>query len=236
MHVARASVVLLLAITGTASAAGFDGMYAGDVAGQNAIANLQASGERIVGSLDVGTQTRINLAGRIRGSQANGTANSRDGTGSFEAQVEGDTLVLTLAQPDGPKQKAFRLTVRMQRVVSGETGKAAGDTRVVGHWSHQNLIVSGNASFASEEHLLFRADGTYVYAKGATAAGAGDWSFDGGSGGEREDGLWRARDGMLFVLGKSGQWTRVGSYGLTEDGRTMRIAYEGGGRKLWSRR
>jgi hypothetical protein len=41
---------------------------------------------------------------------------------------------------------------------------------------------------------------------------------------------------MLFVLGKSGQWTRVGSYGLTEDGRTMRIAYEGGGRKLWSRR
>lgn len=228
--------LLLLFLNGSlAHAAGFDGMYSGPVAGQNAVANFQASGERLVGSLDVGNQTRINLAGRIRDNKASGTANSRDGTGSFEAVVEGDTLILTLSQPDGPKQKAFRLAMQLQRVIAGETGKAAGDPRLLGHWSHQNLIVSGNASFASEEHLLFRADGSYVYAKGATAGGASDWSFE-SSGGEREDGLWRARDGVLFVLGKSGQWARVGTYGMTEDGRTMRVSYDGGGRKLWTRR
>jgi hypothetical protein len=230
---------LLLALTvaaGASHAAGFTGLYAGEIAGQRSYANLQASGDKMVGSLDVGARARINLSGRIRESIASGTANSKDGTGAFEAQVEGDTLVLTISQPDGPRQKAMRITSRLQRVVAGGGAGPGGDPRLAGHWSYQNLIVSGNASFASEEHLLFRADGTYVYAKGATAAGASDWSFDAGSGGDREDGLWRAQDGVLFVVGREGQWMRVGSYAMADDGRAMRITYDGGGRKLWARR
>ncbi|HWC03047.1 MAG TPA: hypothetical protein VHF87_09755 [Methylomirabilota bacterium] len=40
---------------------------------------------------------------------------------------------------------------------------------------------------------------------------------------------------MLYLAGPSGQWQRVGRYGVTEDGQTMRITYDAGGRKLWSR-
>jgi hypothetical protein len=233
---ARAFLLACVLAPGLVQAAGFAGVYAGEIAGQRSYASLQTSDDRLVGSLDVGAKARINLTGRVREGMASGSANSKDGTGAFEAQVEGDTLVLTLSQPEGPKQKAMRVTSRLQRVVAGGGARPGGDPRLAGHWSYQNLIVSGNASFASEEHLLFRADGTYVYGKGATAAGATDWSFDGGSGGEREDGLWRAQEGMLFVVGREGQWMRVGTYAMTEDGRAMRITYDGGGRKLWTRR
>ena len=219
-----------------AHANGFAGVFAGEFAGQKAFANLQANGDMLVGSLDVGTQTRINLTGRVRDGVASGSANSKDGTGTFEALVEGDTLALTLAQPDGPKQKAGRVAMRLQRVAPGARVQPGGDPRLSGHWSRQNLISSGNAMFASEEHLLFRTDGTYVYAKGATVAGASDWSFDGGNAGDREDGLWRAQDGVLFVIGRDGQWVRVGTYGMPEDARALRITYDGGGRKLWNRR
>ena len=40
---------------------------------------------------------------------------------------------------------------------------------------------------------------------------------------------------MLFLAGSEGPWRRIGRYGMTEDGQTMRITYDRGGRKLWSR-
>lgn len=237
MPLVRAIAILACTwLAGIASANEFGGVYSGQVAGQKAYANLQVSGDKLVGSLDVGGQTRINLIGRIRAGQASGTANSKDGTGAFEAQVEGDTLALTLSQPDGPRQKAMRITSSLQRIVAGNAARPGGDPRLTGQWSYQNLIVSGNASFASEEHLLFRHDGTYAYAKGAAAAGAADWSFESGNVADRQDGLWRAQDGVLFVDGRDGQWMRIGSYGVTDDGRAMRITYDAGGRKLWVRK
>jgi len=40
---------------------------------------------------------------------------------------------------------------------------------------------------------------------------------------------------VLFVHGQNEQWARMGTYGMTDDGSTKRITYEGGGRKLWNR-
>jgi hypothetical protein len=88
---------------------------------------------------------------------------------------------------------------------------------------------------ASEEFLVFRADGSYAYGKGRSVAGGSGWSFEGG-GGPSETGRWRAADGIFYVLQPDGQWGRVGRYGMTDDGQTMRIIYDRGGRKLWSRR
>lgn len=82
---------------------------------------------------------------------------------------------------------------------------------------------------------MCHADGSYFYGKGRSVAGGGNWSWDGGSSEVSERGRWRARDGVLFVLGQNRQWARVGTYGMTDDGSTMRITYDGGGRKLWSR-
>jgi len=38
-----------------------------------------------------------------------------------------------------------------------------------------------------------------------------------------------------YIVGQNGQRARIGIYGLTEDGLTMRITYDHGGRKVWSR-
>jgi hypothetical protein len=107
---------------------------------------------------------------------------------------------------------------------------------VVGDWVFEDVIVSGSASFASQEMLSIGADGSYALRRGRAAGGGSNWSFSGASDGQVERGRWRAQGGVLFVADASGQWARVGSYGLTEDGRTMRIVYDGGGRRIWKRR
>jgi hypothetical protein len=112
----------------------------------------------------------------------------------------------------------------------------AGDPRLVGTWTGQSMISSGDASMASEQVLIFRADGSYAYGQGRAVAGGSGWSFDGGAGGATEQGRWRTEDGILYLAGPNGQWQRIGRYGMTDDGQTMRIIYDGGGRKLWSRR
>jgi hypothetical protein len=115
-------------------------------------------------------------------------------------------------------------------------GSAAGDPRLVGTWVGQTLITSGDASMASEEYLIIRADGSYAYGRGRAVAGGAGWSAQGGGGGPIESGQWRAQDSVLYVIQPDGQWGRVGRYGMTEDGQTMRIIYDRGGRKLWTRR
>jgi hypothetical protein len=67
-------------------------------------------------------------------------------------------------------------------------------------------------------------------------AGGAGWSAQGSGVGPIESGQWRARDSILYVMQPDGQWGRVGRYGMTEDGLTMRIIYDRGGRKLWTRR
>ena len=218
-----------------AHAAGLGGTYIVESQQVRIVAQLEEKGTRLTGTIEFGGQARINLLGVVIENTARGTATSKDGTGEFEAEVNGDTLSIIISQKDGPNQKAARLPLLFQRAGTPNARGSGGDARLVGHWSYQNLIVSGNASFASEEHLVFKADGSYVYGKGPTAAGASDWSFDSGPGGDREHGLWRAQNGVLFVQGNDAQWIRVGTYGMTEDGKAMRITYDGGGKKVWSR-
>jgi hypothetical protein len=227
-----------------AHGAGLAGTYAMEGQAGTIIAKIEAKGTVLTGTIDFGGQVTINLVGAAKGNSGRGTASSRDGTGEFEAIVEGDILNLTISQQDGPNQRAATLPLQLQRIKAGVAAKpapsaprdGAGDPRLVGNWVHQDVIVSGDASMASEEFLVFRADGTYAYGKGSAVAGGADWSFDGGNGGEHERGRWRARDGVLFVLGQNGQWARIGTYGMTDDASTMRITYDQGGKKLWSRR
>ena len=236
---------LLLLIAGlwfasTAGAAGFAGTYV--LQGQQGpiVAKIEVRGTALTGSIDLAGQGTMKLTGAVTGNRARGAASSKDGTGTFEATVEDDILDLTIAQEDGPNQRAARLPLQIQRVQPGAATKpsrgapkdGAGDARLVGNWVYQNIIISGDASMASEEYLAFRADGSYFYGKGRSVAGGGNWSWDGGSGQVSERGRWRASDGVLFVLGQNGQWARIGTYGMTDDGGALWITYDGGGRKL----
>jgi hypothetical protein len=209
------------------------------------VVRIAVTGGQVAGTLDAPGSKPIALMGNALGRYARGTMSSGSETGEFEALVEGETLNLRLSQG------AETVPLRLQRVeqttaaAPPPTGPApgpepavpggAGDTRLVGTWVSQTLITSGDASMASEEFLIFRADGWYAYGKGRAVAGGSNWGVQGG-GGPTERGRWRAQDGIFYILQQDGQWQRVGRYGMTEDGQTMRITYEGGGRKLWSRR
>ncbi len=109
---------LLLAgciLASAAQAAGFGGIYIMDNPQVRILANLESGGERVVGIIEFGGRVRINLVGTIQGNLARGSATSRDGTGAFEAQVEGDTLSITIAQPGDRNQRAARLSLLLQR-------------------------------------------------------------------------------------------------------------------------
>jgi len=235
-----------------AQAAGLAGTFVTDAPGGRIVAKISIQGTRLTGIIDVAGSSTINLAGGVTGNYASGTATSNDGVGAFEAAVEGDTLQLTLSQKAGPNQQAATLPLVFQRASSDVAAQprsetpaqgakpspqgGGGDQRLIGSWVSQNLVTSGAASMASEQFLVFGADGSYSYGKGRAVAGGADWSHDAGAGGETERGSWRAQAGLLYLLDQNGQWTRVGKYGLTEDGRTMMITYDRGGKKLWSRR
>jgi hypothetical protein len=227
---------------------------AGDLAGTYAlltqrgqmVVRIEVTGGQLTGTLDVPGSSTIALRGNALGRYARGTISSPVDTGEFEALVEGDTLALTLSQ------KAQTVPVRLTRVDTSTAvtppGKVpvlspappvqsgASDMRLVGIWVGQTQISSGDASMASEEFLVFRADGSYTYGRGRAVAGGSGWSYDGGGDGATELGRWRTEDGVYYILGQNGQWKRVGRYGMTDDGQTLRIIYDAGGRKLWSRR
>jgi hypothetical protein len=210
------------------------------------VVRIEVSGGRLAGTLDVpGTRT-IALRGQALGRYARGTMSSGGESGEFEALVQGETLNLRLSTT------AQSVPLQLQRVnpstaavppgpapapgpgAAVQTG--AGDPRLVGTWVGQTMISSGDASMTSEQFLIFNADGSYMYGQGRAVAGGSGWSHDFGSGSAPERGRWRSEDGILFLAGQGGQWKRIGRYGMTDDGQTMRITYDGGGRKLWSRR
>ncbi|MBX9962596.1 MAG: hypothetical protein K2Y35_06055 [Burkholderiales bacterium] len=229
-----------------AQVAGLPGIYTLDAPGGTFTARIDVKGTALSGSIDLNGKPMLNLSGAVNGTYSRGTVSSKDGNGQYEAQVQGDVLQLLITQQAGPKQRAASLPMQFRRAsaaattakpptTSGPVDASVGDQRLIGHWISQEILGGGGTSLASEEHLVFRADGNYAYGKGRTAGGGADWSYDGGSGGEVERGRWRAEKGVLFVAVQNGQWARVGTYGMTDDGSTMRIVYDGGGRKLWSR-
>ncbi len=210
------------------------------------VVRIEVSGGRLAGTLDVPGTSTIALRGQALGRYARGTMSSGSETGEFEALADGETLNLRLSTT------TESVPLRLQRVNPSSAAAppapapapgrgpavqtGAGDPRLVGTWVGQTMISSGDASMTSEQFLVFGADGSYAYGQGRAVAGGSGWSHDFGTGGAMERGRWRAEDGILYLSDQGGQWKRIGRYGMTEDGQTMRITYDAGGRKLWSRR
>jgi hypothetical protein len=251
----RIVLVALLGITGGACAwaQSLAGHWRSELPGGVLTLRIDQRGNVITGVIESAGRRVADLSGELHGDRALGSARSPDGTGRFEAQVRRDALTLVLAQDAGPAQQAARVALEFRRAASALSTSPsppvgappasadvadalAGDARLVGRWSSQDVIVSGGASMASERLLAFGADGNVSLATGRAAAGGAGWSFDGGAGGGAERGRWRARDGVLYVQRPDGAWMRMGRYGLTDDGRILRIVDDAGGRTLWARR
>jgi hypothetical protein len=217
------------------------------------VVRIEVNGGRLAGTLDVPGTSTIALRGDALGRYGRGMISSAVDvdTGEFEALVEGDTLALKLSF------KAETVPLRLQRVnpstatvppgVPGPPGKGpapspgppvetgSGDPRLVGNWVSQSMISSGDASMATEQFLVFNADGTYAYGTGRGVAGGSGWSYEGGGGGTTERGRWRTENGIYYISTQGDQWKRIGKYGVTEDGQTMMITNDRGGKKIWNR-
>ena len=210
------------------------------------VVRMAVSGARLTGTLSVTGHPTVELLGYVAGRYTSGTI---VGLGEFEAEVDGDTLHYVFAQGEGPNRPAMTVTLQLRRVDPGALARpqggtmgapaapasGGGDPRLVGNWVSQSMISSGSASMASEQFLRFNADGSYAQGKGRSVAGGVNWSYQGGGGGDTAQGRWRAEDEQLYTLGQGGQWQHIGRYGFTTDGQTMRITYNNGNKKLWSR-
>jgi len=240
----RLPLALVLLLLGTiANAAGpLSGTWVFRTPEGALTANLMVDGSTLSGNVDVaGTGAVITLSGTMQGPRsASGTAAMASSRGRFEARIEGDDLILTLTDDGAPGKQGAALPLRFTRAgpSAAPTPAAAGDPRLVGTWVSQQVLGSGDASFASEELVVIRADGSFTWGRGRSAAGGNGWSWDGGTGGAPVHGRWRVDGRALYatLAGPDGGWTKVGTYGLTDDGSVLRIIYEGGERKLWTRR
>lgn len=243
----------------------FPGTYIFEWPEGRSTAEVHVVGTLLTATLEISGGYTIQLLGTTAGKSAHGlivSESSNGDFGEFKATIDGDELQLTLS-PKGevdettePLQIIFNRATTAGSPAETEAAEApeaeeatapeqpsnpvpegaGGDDRLIGTWVYQTLITSGSDSFASEQFLIFRADGSYSYGDGSTVAGGSGWSYDGGNEGETERGYWRAQDGILYLRNSNSEWNRIGKFGMTEDGTTMRITYDSGGKKLWSRR
>ena len=93
------------------------------------------------------------------------------------------------------------------------------------------MTSSGDAPMATEQFLVFHADGTYAYGTGRGVAGGSGWFYEGGAAARRS----AVAGGIHYISTQVDQWKRVGKYGMTEDGQTMMISNDRGGKKIWNR-
>jgi hypothetical protein len=227
-----------------ALAAALTGTYRFDSPQGPITATIEVRGNRLTGSIDFFGKASATLDGSVQSeSIASGSISSERGSGAFAAALHDDILELTLFQAGGPKPAAAPALSLRRTVPSAKGPDAApeaeieiGDKRLIGSWVYRDEFFSEEDSVTRNEYLELHADGTYVLGKsGAVPEGAGE-PTRAGKGRRPDSGRWRAEDGTLYFGNKGGaEWFPVGRYALKPDGRSMRISYERGNRKLWTR-
>lgn len=229
-------------VTSTTFAAAMTGTYRLDSPQGPITATIEVHGGRLTGSIDFFGKSTAALDGNLQGeNSASGSVSSGQGSGAFAAALHDDTLELTLFQAKGSKPATPPLVLR-RIVASGEHAIAPdavidiGDKRLIGSWTYRDEFFSEEDSSARNEYLELHADGTYVLGRsGDMQDGAGE-STRAAKAHKPESGRWRAEDGVLyFMVNRGVDWMPVGRYLLKADGRSMRISYERGNRKLWTR-
>ena len=242
-------LVTLAHVQAPATPGELPGTYTVETPRGNIVVRLDVARGRVTGTLDV-TGSRTLSRCRARGGRP--VRARHDVLGGRHRRVRGpvEGRRSTSGSPRGPRSLPLHAS-------SGERerGRAAADgvprspppdvgppraRRAREGWPRRSpaalIRFQKRSTDESEEFLVFRADGSYAYGKGRSVAGGSGWSFEGGGGGPTETGAAGApRTASSTCSSSDGQWGRVGRYGMTDDGQTMRIIYDRGGRKLWSR-
>ncbi|MEO8004294.1 MAG: hypothetical protein ABI771_05275 [Betaproteobacteria bacterium] len=206
-------------------------------------ATIEVRGTQLTGSIDFFGKSSATLAGILQDeSIASGSISAEHGNGAFAATLHDDTLELTLLQGGGARVGAAPPLI-LRRIAPAATREATtpaaieiGDKRLIGSWAYRDEFFSEEDSVVRNEYLELHADGTFVLGNSAAMAEAGGESSRAGKARQPESGHWHADDGALYFRNKGGaDWIRIGRYSLKDKDRSMRISYERGNRKLWTR-
>jgi hypothetical protein len=227
-----------------AFAAAMTGTYRFDSPQGAITATIEVRGGRLTGSIDFFGKSNATLDGSVHSeSIASGSISFQQGSGAFSAALHDDTLELTLFQAGGPKPAATPALTLRRTVPSAKSPDVVpeakieiGDKRLIGSWVYRDEFVSEEDAVTRNEYLELHADGTYVLGKsGVVPEGAAE-PTRAGKARKPEEGHWRAEDGALYFRTKVvAEWFPIGRYAIKADGRSMRISYERGNRKLWTR-
>lgn len=231
-----------VAFASPAFSAAMSGTYRFDSPRGPITATIEVRGSRLTGSIDFFGQSSATLEGSVQSeSSASGALSFGRGSGAFAATLYDDTLALTLFQAGGPKPATPPMVLR--RIVPAEKGPAVEeaaiaiiDQRLIGSWVYHDEFFSEEGSAARNEYLEFHADGTCLLDNGEEVTEGDGESARPGKAPKPRSGRWRTEDGVLYTRNNgSADWVRIGRYAFRDQGRSMRISYERGNRKLWTR-
>lgn len=203
----------------------WNGRWRGDFHGTPATLSLRGEGERVAGTIDAGGYRYSIEAARVDARTARGSLVDGQGGGAVEARIElaGGGVALTLPALGGGLVLAFH----PETADAGAPGRfhpvpaAASEDRdpaLIGHWSRNETMISGNASLVIRHHLEISADGGYA-----------KWTGQ-GSGAIR--GRWRTQGGVVYSAEGAG-WEPYARYFV--EGGSLMLTFGDGSREVWHR-
>jgi hypothetical protein len=106
------------------------------------------------------------------------------------------------------------------------------DPALVGSWSRENNITSGDAFMSTRISLLVCEDGSFVRRAGDTVGGGGGWHMEGGSSDGGTRGRWRTEGNVVLVDDGTG-WVPYARYYV--EGNQLLFTFSDGSREVWKR-
>jgi hypothetical protein len=240
----------LAAVPGVAQS--FTGSYMSADGTRTVLSFESPTAGSVTGSIS-GQGVALGLQGEIDGALLAGWASGQGGSLHFHAEFSGDDLVFTLfptgmdGQPnhDQGQSAVFRRTSTQPQPGQSPTPQptppattpAAGahDPALVGVWVREETMVDPIMTLTTQTIMVLDAGGDFEQGEGRVVGGGAGFSFDTGSGQERDVGQWRSEGEIVYVTGAGlNQWIPCCRY-YVEGGR-MLLTFDDGSRQIWHKR
>jgi len=106
------------------------------------------------------------------------------------------------------------------------------DPALVGSWSRENNITSGDSFMSTRISLVVCPDGSFVRKAGDTVGGGGGWHMEGQSSDSGTRGRWRTEGNVVMVDDGTG-WVPYARYYV--EGNQLLFTFSDGSREVWKR-
>ncbi len=222
-----------------------DGQYQGDINGTPATLQVQSSGQQMQGEINASGYIYL-LQGQSDGKMAEGQLQDQQtgATMSFSLQTSDNQAQLTLMSFGQPLVLQFNRVDDASALPGNQTQQSLPspegqlDPRLIGRWTSNDTMISGDASFVSNSHVTFAADGRYLYQDGsAFASGSSDWgstTIESSPGAGGDAGNWRVEGDLIYTRpDATGQWQLLGRVYI--EGNSALLYYPDGSKTLWKR-